>query len=313
MTARIVVVGEINIDVHLFGAAGQPESPPLLVDHYLTEPGGKGANVARAAARLGAEVRLIGRVGDDGNGRACVEAIRADGVDVTSVLVTPDEPTGFVAIELDDGRHRSLVYVPGANALLTWDDVAPALAGLGRGDVLVVQAEIPAATLRAIVDRTLGDGVRLFLDPAPPEDVPLDAIRAAEVVTPDRTEAAALTGRRDSSQLWPALAAADLRSLGAACVIVKTGASGAVLAVGDEVRQVPTLAVEVVDETGAGDVFLAALAVRRAEGAGWEEATRFANAASALSVAGPGLLLPTRAEVDAAAATVPIATTSLLA
>jgi ribokinase len=312
MTARIVVVGEINIDVHLYGVAGQPQSPPLLVDHYITEPGGKGANVARAASRLGAEVRLIARVGDDGNGRACVDAIRADGVDVASVIVTPGEPTGYVAIELDDGRHRSLVYVPGANRSLTWDDVAPALADLGRGDVLVVQAEIPPATLGAIVERTLGDGVRLFLDPAPPEDVPVDAIRAAEVITPDRTEAAALTGRRDSSQLWPALAAAELRSLGAPCVIVKTGASGAVLAVGDDVVQIPTLPVDVIDETGAGDVFLAALAVRRAEGAEWHDATRFANAASSLSVAAPGLALPTRTEVDAVVGDVPVTATPLL-
>jgi ribokinase len=299
--ARIAVVGEINMDVHLFGDEGQAPGPPLLVDHYLPQPGGKGSNVARAVARLGADAVLIGRVGDDGYGRACLEALRADGVDVSSVLPTSDEPTGFVAIELVDGLHRSLVYAPGANLCLTWDDVAPAVERLGRGDVLIVQAEIPADTLRAIVDRTLGDGIRLFLDPAPPDAVPLDALRAAEVITPDRAEAAALTGRRESSQVWPALAAAELRSLGAHCVIVKTGSAGAALAVGDDVTGIPTLAVEAVDETGAGDVFLAALAVRRAEGAGWEEATRFANAASALSVAAPGLVLPTRTEVDAAA------------
>lgn len=312
MRARIVVVGEINMDVHLFGVAGQPDAPPLLVDHYLTEPGGKGANVARAAARLGADVSLVGRVGDDPNGRACLDVLIADHVDVASVIVTPDEPTGYVAIELVDGLHRSLIYTPGANTCLTWDDVAPAVERLGRGDVLVVQAEIPAATLAAIVARTAGDGVRLFLDPAPPGAVSLDALRAAEVITPDRAEAAALTGRVDRSQLWPALAAADLRTLGARCAIVKTGAAGAVLAVGSDVTGVPTLHVDAVDETGAGDVFLAALAVRRAEGAGWEQATRFANAASALSVSAPGLALPDRAAVDAAADTLTAPKTRLL-
>lgn len=297
---RIVVIGEINMDVHLFGAEGRSDELPLLVDHYLTEPGGKGANVARAAARLSADVTLVGRVGDDGYGRACVEAVAADGVDVSSVRVTPDEPTGFVAIELVDGLHRSLVYTAGANDLLTWDDVAPVVNGLSAADVLVVQAEIPIATMERVVERVAGDGIRLFLDPAPPERVTIDALRAAEVVTPNRAEAAALTGRRTSSSLWPMLAAAELRSLGAPCVIVKTGESGAVLAEGETVTRVPTLSVDAVDETGAGDVFLAALAVRRAEGAGWEEATRFANAASARSVERRGLWLPTRPEVDAA-------------
>jgi ribokinase len=300
MMARIVVIGEINMDVHLFGAEGHSDELPLLVDHYLTEPGGKGANVARAAARLGADVALVGRVGDDGYGRACLEAIAADGVDVSSVRTTPGEPTGFVAIELVDGLHRSLVYTAGANDFLTWDDVAPVVDALTPDDVLVVQAEIPIATMAHIVERVTGDMIRLFLDPAPPERVTIDALRAAEVVTPNRAEAAALTGRRTSSSLWPLLAAAELRSLGAPCVIVKTGESGAVLAEGESVTQVPTLSVDAVDETGAGDVFLASLAVRRAEGAGWHEATRFANAASARSVERRGLWLPARPEIDAA-------------
>jgi ribokinase len=311
--ARIVVVGGINMDVHLFGADEQRPDRPLLVDHYLTEPGGKGANVARAAARLGARVSLVGRVGEDSFGRACLAALDDDGVDVTGVLVTPDEPTGFVSIELENGLHRSLVYVPGANDSLTWSDVAPAVERLTTGDILIVQAEIPPETLRRVTKRTADDGVRLYLDPAPPDRVPLAALRAAEVVTPDRAEAAALTGRIDSSQVWPALAAADLRALGAPCVIVKTGASGAVLAVDGDVVGVPTLAVEAIDETGAGDVFLAALAVRRAEGAGWQEAVRFANAASAISVSAPGLSLPVRAQVDAAAAGLTAPATPLLA
>jgi ribokinase len=311
--ARIVVIGGINMDVHLFGADEQQPDRPLLVDHYLTEPGGKGANVARAAARLGARVSLVGRIGEDGFGRACLAALDDDGVDVTGVLVSPDEPTGFVAIELEHGLHRSLVYVPGANDQLTWDDVAPTVERLAPGDVLIVQAEVPPETLRRLTERTADDGVRLYLDPAPPDRVPLATLRAAEVVTPDRAEAAALTGRVDTSQVWPALAAADLRSMGAACAVVKTGATGAVLALGDEVIGVPTLAVDAVDETGAGDVFLAALAVRRAEGADWETAVRFANAASAISVSTPGLSLPSRAQVDAAVATLTTPATPLLA
>lgn len=303
MMGRIVVVGEINMDVHMFGGSESRDrrpGEPLLVDRYLTEPGGKGANVARAVARLGVAVDLVGVVGADGFGRACLDAVAADGVGVSAVRTTPDAPTGFVAIELVDGLHRTLVYAPGANGRLEWSDVEPIIEHLGPDDVLIAQAEMAPATLARIVARTLDDGVRLFLDPAPPTGVTRDALRAAEVITPNLAEAAALTGRSDSSAVWAPLAASELRALGARCVIVKAGALGAVLAVDDAPLWVPTLTVEAADETGAGDVFLAALAVRRVGGADWVEATRFANAASALSVSRPGLWLPARDDVDAA-------------
>lgn len=302
--SRILVVGGVNMDLHMFGVRRPSSTTTLLVDHYLTEPGGKGANVSRAAARLGADVSLVARIGDDEFGRDCLAAIEADGVDVTGVVTTSSVPTGFVAIELAEGRHRTLVFSPGANDLLGWPDIEPALARLEHGDLVVAQVEIPPAAMAALSAFTSSNGVRLYLDPAPPERVEPEVLRAADVVTPDRAEAAALAGRADLSELWPALAARDLRQVGARTVIVKTGATGAVLAEGSTVVQVPTLTVEAIDETGAGDVFLAALAVRRSEGEGWEESVRFANAAAALSVAHRGLLLPSRADVDRVVGTI---------
>ena len=102
--SRIVVVGGINMDLHLFGGRRPSSGAALVVDRYLTQPGGKGSNVARAAARLGADVQLVGRVGDDDFGHRCVEAIREDGVDVSTVSYSATTPTGFVAIELDQGK-----------------------------------------------------------------------------------------------------------------------------------------------------------------------------------------------------------------
>jgi ribokinase len=300
--SRIVVVGGINMDLHLFGGRRPSSGATLLVDHYLTQPGGKGSNVARAAARLGAEVQLVGRVGDDDFGHRCVEAIRRDDVDVGAVSFS-STPTGFVAIELDEGRHRTLIFVPGANDELEWSAVEPVVRSLGPGDLVVAQAEIPAHVLTELARLTTADGIQLFLDPAPPEGVDAHMLRAAEVITPDRAEAAALTGRSDASEIWPTIAAEELRAAGARTVIVKTGASGAVLADERGVQQIPTLTVEPRDETGAGDVFIAALAVRRSEQATWDESVRFANVASALSVADHGLLLPDRTTVEAAAAT----------
>lgn len=298
--SRIVVVGGINMDLHLFGGRRWSSGAALVVDHYLTQPGGKGGNVSRAAARLGADVRLVARVGNDEFGHRCVDAIAADGVDVGAVTFSDTTPTGFVAIELNEGLHRTLVFAPGANDELTWDHVEPTLHELAPGEIVIAQAEIPGTVMRTLAHHVSSNGSRLYLDPTPPEDVDGSAMRAADVITPDRAEAAALVGRADTSELWPALAAEELHAAGARTVVVKTGASGAVLVDGWGSRQIPTAPVDPQDETGAGDVFMAALAVRRAEGAGWDDAVRFANAASALSVASQGLLLPERSQVEAA-------------
>ncbi len=298
---RIGVVGGLNMDIHLFDVHPSRGQAPLVADRYLVQPGGKGANVARAAARLGAEVVLVGRVGDDEFGRDCIDCCAADGVDVRHVTVVGGEHTGFVTIELGaDGHHRSLVFAPGANDHLSWQNMEVALDDLERCDVVVVQAEVPTHVLDGMVRWAAGRSVPLFVDPTPPEQVDRVAIVGAEAITPDLEEAAALTGRTLTSQLSPILAAEDLRRAGAQRVLVKCGPAGVILADDDRVVRVPTLSVEAVDETGAGDVFLAALAVRRAEGADWVDAARFANVAAALSVSQPGLSLPTEDEVLAA-------------
>lgn len=300
--SRVLVVGGVNMDLHVFDVERPAGQTPRVAGPYLTEPGGKGANVARAAARLGAEVSLVGRVGDDEFGRTCVDVIAGDGVDASAVVVTPDVPTGFVAIELTMGLHRSLLFAPGANDRLTWADVEPAITELQPGDIVVAQAEVPPAVLSRLAAFVVENGVSFFLDPTPPHRVTPALIAAADVITPDRAEAAALTGRSDSSSLWPRIAARELLDAGARRVLVKLGPGGALLADHLDVVEVPTVAVEVSDETGAGDVFLAALAVKRVEGVDWADATRFANVASALSVAATGLGLPRRPAVERAVA-----------
>lgn len=301
---RIVVVGGLNMDLHLFGLHQWSGQAPLIAEHHLVQPGGKGGNVARAVARLGADVQLVARVGDDDFGRACVDAVAADGVDTSGVDVTAGVASGFVAIELTEGRHRSLVFAPGANEHLSWGDVEPFVRPLGAEDVVVAQAEIPPDVLTELCALCRERDVALFLDPAPPDRIGRDHLLASTVITPNLPEAAQLVGRSEHSRLWPALAARELVESGARRVIVKAGASGALLvhtADGQpSATMIPTADVEMLDETGAGDVFLAALAVRRLEGADWHRATRFANAASALSVASHGLMLPDRAMVDAA-------------
>jgi ribokinase len=160
---------------------------------------------------------------------------------------------------------------------------------------------VPAAALSILCEVARSNGVPLFLDPTPPEQIDRSLLEASDVITPDLAEAAQLTGRVDGSQVWPSLAARELVSAGASRVIVKIGERGSLIAEPDVVVQVPTLRVDVLDETGAGDVFMAALGFWRMKGADWRIATRFANAASALSVSRLGLALPARSEVVAAA------------
>jgi len=295
---RIGVVGGLNMDIHLFGVE-RGGGPTYLADHYLVEPGGKGANQARAAARLGAEVMLVGRVGDDEFGHLCVDAVAGDGVDTDGVLVTSGRRTGFVVIRLVEGHHVSLVFSPGANNLLTWDDVAAALPRLEACDLVITQGEVPAAVTGPLLEWCQTRGVPLYFDPASPEQVTPELLRGAEIVTPDREEAQALTGRRLATPAAPWLAAAELAALGVDRLVLKLGTEGALLVTPDDgTVHVPTAHVDAVDETGAGDVFIAALAIRRASGAGWPEAVRFANAAAARSVSLPGLALPTVEDVE---------------
>ena len=298
---RIIVVGEINMDLHLFDVHRSPGEVLLVADHYIAQPGGTGANVARAISRLGMDVLLVGRVGDDEFGHDCLEAIAGDGVDTSAIEITEGTPTGFVVIELDRGRHRSLLLAPGANDALTWSDVESHAAGLTSDDIVVAQAEVPPQTLQHLARTSVEAGAALFLDPTPPERVTTEIISLADVITPNRLEAAALVGRSDSSTLWPWLAAQELLEAGATRVLLKLGEAGAILADADQLLEVPTIDVEPIDETGAGDVFVATLAVTRSEGLDWPEATRMANIASALSLSGRGLHLPRREELDRAA------------
>ncbi len=303
---RIGVVGGLNMDIRLFGVEEPGVGATYLADHYLIEPGGKGANQARAAARLGADVVLVGRVGDDEFGHLCVAAVEADGVDVGGVAVTAGERTGFVVIRLVEGHHVSLVFSPGANNHLVWSDVEAALPRLADRDVLLTQGEVPADVVDRLLTWASGRGIPVYLDPAAPDQLALSALQLAEIITPDREEAAALTGRTLSTPAAPWLAARELVDLGVERAVVKLGAAGALLVdTTSGTRHVPTASVRPVDETGAGDVFIAALAVRRASGAGWPEAVRFANAAAARSVSERGLALPTLPEVLELEATIP--------
>ena len=292
---RIVVVGSINMDLvteaHRFVGAGET----ILGERFLTVPGGKGANQAVAAARLGAKVALVGALGDDVFGRQLREGLVSEGINLEHVAQLDDEASGTASITIAKGENQ-IIVVPGANAHVTPDQVEQARELVRHADVVLVQMEIPLDAVEAAVRLGAGLDVPVILNPAPARQLPVDWLRLARYATPNQHELAILLG---------ADPATDFRMLmqAAPCPTVLTrGSEGAWFREQGEPVHQAGFPVEVVDSTGAGDTFNAALAVFLHEGIA--SAVRKACLAAALSVTRLGAQggMPRLTELEAALA-----------
>jgi ribokinase len=302
MSTPITVVGSLNMDFVV-----QVERLPLpgetvLGGGFATIPGGKGANQACAAGRLGGRVRMVGRVGDDVFGKQLRESLEAAGIDTTAVLVTRATPSGVALIFVQAGGQNQIVVASGANGRLAPDDLARAL-DAGAGGFLLLQLESPLETVERAAALGRKHGMTVVLDPAPARPLPDALLANVDCLTPNESEAMVLL---DRSQGTVSLAEAPevaraLRARGPRHVILKLGEKGAFLDDGKGGRHFPGLKVEAVDATAAGDTFNGGLAVALAEGRPMAEALAFANAAAAISVtrAGAQASIPARREVEA--------------
>ncbi|HMF77817.1 MAG TPA: ribokinase [Bryobacteraceae bacterium] len=301
--AKIVVSGSLNMDA----VAVTPRIPiageTILGSRFFTTPGGKGANQAYAAARLGGDVAMVGRVGDDAFGIQMRNGLADAGCAVEGIRVFPGA-SGVAVIYVSERGENSIVVVPGANQLLTPGDIALER-GLFDGCLAVLlQLETPLETVIAAARLAHEQGARVILDPAPAPSSPLprELLEAVDILTPNETEAAILTGSAHKP-LSPGEAAAialKLQALGPPAVIVKLGAQGCLLWDDCDASVLPAPTVTAVDTTAAGDVFNGALAVALSEGLTLKQACQFAVQASALSVTRMGAQssIPTRAEVE---------------
>jgi len=306
MKPRLVVVGSLNMDFVVTVERLPAPGETALGRGFQMIPGGKGANQACAAARLGgsqATVRMAGRVGYDLFADHLKASLSAAGVDVSAVHATRAQPTGVALIWVDRAGQNSIVVASGANHELLPADVG-SLAGVFRGARFVLfQLETPLETVRAALALARQERAETILDPAPARRLPGDFLGLADILTPNETEALILLGRppaRVSVAEAPALTRA-LRESGAQRVVLKLGDQGCFCDDGARQMHLPAFAVEVRDSTAAGDVFNAGLAVALAEGRAMEEALRFASAAAAISVTrlGAQASVPARAEVEA--------------
>jgi ribokinase len=304
----VIVAGSLNMDL----VAQVPHLPQrgetIAGYQFQMLPGGKGANQAFAAGRLGGQARMIGRVGDDPFGERLKSSLRSAGVDVAGVLSTPGESTGVALILVETGGQNQIVIAAGANGKLSPDDVRAELQR-ASGGYLLLQLESPLDTVEAAANLGRLRGMRVILDPAPAVSLSFSLLNHIDVLTPNESEALILLGERGSHILLDEAAAvcAKLLSLGPSCVILKLGERGAWLADRAHSRHFPALRVEALDTTAAGDTFNGALVAALAEGRPLDEAILFANCAAALSVTrlGAQASVPNRLEVEQALAALP--------
>jgi len=298
--ARIVVVGSSNTDMVVQSRRIPAPGETILGGKFVMAAGGTGANQAVAAARLGASVTFVARVGNDVFGRDALANFEKEGIDTRFIAIDPAEPSGVALIMVDEKGENCISVAPGANSRLSPDDVRRARSAIEQADVLLVQLEIPLETVEAAAELAAGAGTRVVLNPAPAQSLPERLLRRVDVLTPNETEATHLAGIRVSGEDSWALAACVLRQQGVETVVITRGAAGAFLSGAEGESGVPTAAITPVDTTGAGDSFNAALAVALAEGRDMASAVRFANLAGACSATRLGAQpsLPTREDLD---------------
>lgn len=305
MSAKIVVVGSLNTDLVAY-ASRIPVAGETISGHsFLSVCGGKGANQAYAAARLGAQVEMIGKVGADDFGKQMRANLESVGCATSGVETVCDSSSGIALIFVADSGQNSIVVVPGANGLVSAQDIESGNGAFRGAAAILLQLEIPLAAVEAAAKAGRATGVRVILDPAPAPAaaLPRSLLRDVDVLTPNETEAAILVGlppgRMDAKQAFDI--ARRLQALGPRTVIVKLGDQGCVLRDGNEENLIAAPKVRAIDTTAAGDVFNAALAVALGEGFGMADACRFANRAAAISVTRRGAqpAAPDRAELNA--------------
>lgn len=302
MQPKVVVVGSLNMDLVACAERLPRAGETVIGRSFATVPGGKGANQAVAAARLGASVAMVGCVGDDAYGLQLCEALQIEGVDCQAVEVMAGVSSGVALIVVDATSQNAIVIVAGGNGCLLPASIERADALLQEAKVIVCQMEVPLHSVAHALARGRALGKVVILNPAPVSaPLPEQWFANVDYLIPNETEAATLTGLTVDSLASAHLAALRLRDLGASKVILTMGAQGALFASDHGVQHFAVPAVQARDTTAAGDTFVGGFAAALERGLGEREAIIFGQRAAAISVtrAGAQPSIPTLAEVEA--------------
>jgi ribokinase len=297
--SSILVVGSSNTDMVIQADHLPLAGETVLGGRFFMNPGGKGANQAVAAARLGGRVTFIAKTGNDIFGKQSIQLFSKEGIDASYSRVDPIHPSGVALITVDRNAENCIVVASGANAQLSPSDLFKAKGKIQQAGIILMQLEIPVDTVQWVVAAAAEKGVRVILNPAPVCELPDELLRGLSVITPNQKEAEMLTGIKLTDQATFKRAAKKLQDKGIETVIITLGPRGALLLQKGEYTMVRAPVVKAVDTTAAGDTFNGALAVALVEGLAMTDAVQFACNAAAISVTRPGAQasIPYRKEV----------------
>lgn len=299
---RIIVVGSSNTDMVVRTARMPKPGETLLGGVFMMNQGGKGANQAVAAAKLGGDTLFIAKIGDDIFGRETLLLLEKEGIDIRHVSFSAEHASGVALIEVDDTGENSIVVASGANADLSPEDIEAADDEFAGAAVMIVQLETPIETVEKAIETAHAHGVTVVLNPAPAPKTPLrpEILAMVDYIIPNKSEAEAISGVEITDDESMMKAVAEIQRLGVPNVIFTLGSKGALLCTGGKSTLIPSFKVKAVDTTAAGDTFCGALCVGLAEGTSLLEAIEFANKAASITVTRPGAqqAIPYRSEVQ---------------
>jgi len=295
--ANIIVIGSLNADLVVRAPRFPAPGETISGEDLAIIPGGKGANQAVAAARLGASVAMLGRVGDDSFGPTLTQNLRQNNVDTKHVLTDP-AATGTAIIVVDSNGQNSIVLSPGANGQVTPQDINSI--SFQTVDMLLLQFEIPLETVIHAASRARQNGLRVILNPAPAQPIPDSLLADVDILVPNESELELLTGMPVMNADSAERAARRLLAKGVQTVIVTLGSNGALLVTEENTIHIPAFKIDAVDTTAAGDAFIGGLATALQKGQTLEAAVRYGNACGALAATKYGAQpsLPSAEEVD---------------
>lgn len=297
--SRIAVVGSSNTDMVIKTTKLPVPGETILGGTFFMNPGGKGANQAVAAARLGGKVSFIGKTGDDVFGKQARQLFEIENINTDYLLTDPDHPSGVALITVDAKGENCIVVDPGSNSYLFQSDIDLASKEILRSDIILMQHEIPVKTVIYVANIAFEAGKKVILNPAPALQISDELLSKLYMITPNETEAQLISGIPVIDIDSATLAARNLYERGVKVVIITLGSKGALLFTGEEAKLIPSPKVEAVDTTAAGDVFNGAIAVAISEGLELEKAVEFACKAAAISVTrmGAQVSAPYRKEI----------------
>lgn len=297
---KIIVVGSSNTDMVTVSEKLPAPGETVIGRKFFTNPGGKGANQAVAAQRLGGQVTFIAKVGNDLFGSQALETYRKEGIETRYISIDNNNVSGVALINVDAKGENTIVVASGANNLLDEEDVRKAEEEFAQAKIFLTQLETPLETIRFLSERLAAMGKKLILNPAPARPLPDELLVNIYMITPNESEAELLTGIRVCDVSSAREAAVQLRSRGVEVVIITLGNKGAYLHTDEISKIIPAPVVQAVDTTAAGDTFNGALAVALSEGMELAEAIVFANRCAAISVTREGAqaAIPYRKELS---------------